>query len=312
MRNLSACFLVLIFCLSSVSAHVSLIEGEHAHKTQQDVVIKTVKVAGNVYVLFGQGGNIGVSAGKDGILMIDDQFARIADKIKAALKDLGSETPRFVFNTHWHGDHTGGNPIFGQNSIIVAQENVRRRLSVDSTLRGQKVEAMAPAGLPMITYGQGLSIYFNGEEIRAVHFPNGHTDGDTVIFFTGSNVVHLGDDFFAGKFPFVDLESGGSVSGLIQNIDALIKQIPSDAKLIPGHGEVSNLNDLKTYYRMLVETTGIVRKQMDEKKSLDEIKTTGLPDKYKDWGTGFIKTDAWIETIYKSYSLNMKNSAVKK
>jgi len=306
MRSLLTYFLLIVFCFSSISAHSSLIKGNNKHKNTQDVVIKTEKVAGSVYVLFGQGGNIGVSAGKDGILIIDDQFINLADKIKSALKDLGSDTPRFVFNTHWHGDHTGGNPIFGQNSIIIAQENVRKRLSTDSTRRGQQIKALPPVGLPMITYGQGLSIHFNGEEIRAVHFPNGHTDGDTIIFFTGSNVVHLGDDFFAGKFPFVDLESGGSVSGLIQNIDALTKQIPADAKLIPGHGAVSNLNDLKTYHQTLVETTGIVRKQMDNKKSLDEIKKTGLPAKYKDWGTGFIKTDAWIETIYKSYSLNMK------
>lgn len=291
---------ILFVCVTLVSAHVK-------HDTvKQDVVIKTEKVAANVYVLFGQGGNIGVSAGKDGILIIDDQFINLADKIKAALKELGSDTPRFVFNTHWHGDHTGGNTIFGQSSVIIAQENVRKRLSVDSTRGTQIVKAIAPVGLPMITYAQGLSIHFNGEEIRAVHMPNGHTDGDTIIFFTGSNVVHLGDDFFVGKFPFVDLNSGGSVAGLIKNIDALIKQIPADAKLIPGHGAVSTLKDLKDYHQTIVETVDIVRKQMDAKKSLDEIKKAGLPDKYKDWGTGFIKTDTWIETIYKDYSVNMK------
>lgn len=292
---------IIFVCVSLVSAHI-----KHSETNKQDVVIKTEKVAGNVSVLFGKGGNIGVSAGKDGILIIDDQYMDMADKIKAALKDLGSETPRFVFNTHWHGDHAGGNPIFGQSSIIIAQENVRKRLSVDSTRFGQLMKALPPVGLPMITYGQGLSIYFNGEEIRAVYMPNGHTDGDTIIFFTGSNVVHLGDDFFAGKFPFIDLESGGSVPGLTKNIDTLIKQIPADAKLIPGHGAVSTLNDLKNYHQMLVETTAIVAKQMDKKKSLDEIKKAGFPEKYKDWGTGFIKADFWIETIYKDYSVNMK------
>jgi cyclase len=299
MKRLLTCFLLIAFCFSFASAHV-----KHTETAQQDV-IKTEKVSGNIYVLFGQGGNIGVSAGKDGILIIDDQYVNMADKIKAALKALGSDTPRFVFNTHWHGDHTGGNTIFGQSSIIIAQENVRKRLSVDTKMFGEDIKAIAPIGLPMITYAQGLSIHFNGEEIRAVHMPNGHTDGDTIIFFTGSNVVHLGDDFFAGKFPFVDLDSGGSVSGLIKNIDALIKQIPADAKLIPGHGAVSTLNDLKTYHATLVETVDIVRKQMDAKKSLDEIKKAGLPDKFKDWGTGFIKTDMWIETIYKDYSIQM-------
>jgi glyoxylase-like metal-dependent hydrolase (beta-lactamase superfamily II) len=189
--------LLLICALVSISqAHTSLIKGAHKHAQQQDVVIKTEKVAGNVYVLFGQGGNIGVSAGADGILMIDDQFERLADKIKAALKELGSDRPRFVFNTHWHGDHTGGNPVFGKDSVIVAHENVRKRLSSTQNVLGETVKPMTAVGLPMITYGQGLSIHFNGEEVRAVHFPNGHTDGDTILFFTGSNVVHLGDDFF--------------------------------------------------------------------------------------------------------------------
>ena len=287
--------LVSLF-ISSVAAHDNLIVG--VEKQQQDVTIKTQKVAGNVYVLFGQGGNIGVSAGKDGLLMIDDQFERIADKIKAALKELGSDSPKFIFNTHLHGDHTGGNPVFGKTGTIIAQDNVRKRL-----LMAEK--PFPDFALPTITYGQSLSVHFNGEEVRAVHFPKAHTDGDTALFFTTSNVVHLGDQFFAGRFPFVDLNSGGSVPGLVKNIGELIRQIPSDAKIIPGHGEISTLEDLKTYHQMLIETTQVVRQAMDAKKSLDEIKKAGLPEKYKSWGTGFIKTDAWIETIYKSYSTNM-------
>ncbi len=279
------------------AAHDDLIPGIEKHPPQ-DVTIKTVKVAGNIYVLYGQGGNIGVSAGKDGLLMIDDQFERISDKIKAALKELGSDTPRFIFNTHFHGDHTGGNPIFGRTGTIIAQDNVRKRLLMNE-------KPFPDFALPMITYAQSISMYFNGEEIRAVHFPHAHTDGDTVIFFTTSNVVHLGDHFFAGKFPFVDLESGGSVPGLIKNVGELMQQIPADAKIIPGHGEVSTLEDLKNYHQMLIDTSLIVRKAMKENKSLDEIKKAGLPEKYRDWGTGFIKTDAWIETIYKSYSVNM-------
>ncbi len=299
MRRILFSIVALISCVSLVSAHTSLIKGNHSNN-QQDVVIKTEKVGGNVYVLFGQGGNIGVSVGKDGLLMIDDQFERIADKIKAALKELGSDKPRFLFNTHWHGDHTGGNMIFGADSIIIAHKNVRTRLSTPNS-GGREFKPLAPVGLPMITYNEGLSIHFNGEEVRAVHFPNGHTDGDTVLFFTGSNVVHLGDDFFVGKFPFVDLNSGGSVEGLAKNIAELIKTIPADAKLIPGHGPISTLNDLKTYHQTIVETTSIVREKM-KTKSLEDIKKEGLPEKYKDWGTGFIKTDSWIETIYKSYS----------
>lgn len=284
----------------AAAAHTSLVHVNRDNLRQQEVVIKTEKVNGNVYVLFGQGGNIGVSVGSDGILMIDDQFERLADKIKAALKTLGSEKPKFLFNTHWHGDHTGGNVVFGADSIIIAHSNVRTRLSTPNS-GGREFKPLAPVGLPMITFNEGLSVHFNGEEVRAVHYPVGHTDGDTVLFFTKSNVVHLGDKFFAGRFPFVDLNSGGSVEGLAKNIGELIKTIPADAKIIPGHGAISSLEDLKTYHQMLIETTSSVREKM-KTKSLDEIKKEGLPEKYKAWGTGFIKTEAWIETIYKSYT----------
>ena len=296
-------FLTGVLSVNSM-AHVSLLKGEH--NVRQDVEIKTEKVAGNVYVLFGQGGNIGVSAGADGILMIDDQFERLADKIKAALKELGSDRPRFVFNTHWHGDHTGGNPVFGKDAIILAHENVRKRLSTPNS-GGREFKPLPAVGLPTITYKDGLTVHFNGEEVRAVHYPKGHTDGDTVLFFTGSNVVHLGDNFFAGRFPFVDLQSGGSVEGLTRNIAELIKTIPADAKLIPGHGPLSGVSDLKTYHQMLTETVSHVREKM-KTKSLEDIKKEGLPEKYKDWSWNFISADRWIETIYNEYSTTMKKS----
>lgn len=296
--------LTLIFTVTSTFAHTSLIKG-HSDAPQQDVVIKTEKVAGNVYVLFGSGGNIGVSAGADGLMMIDTQFANISDKIKAALKTLGSDKPRFVFNTHWHGDHTGGNEIFGRDSIIIANENVRKRMEETVMFRGQPRTPSPTVALPMITYGAGMSIFFNGEMVKALYFPKGHTDGDTVLFFTKSNVVHLGDDFFVSRFPFVDLESGGSVEGLIKNIGALIQMIPSDARLIPGHGNVSSIDELRDYHQMLIETTLIVRKAMKEGKTLDQIKAAGFPEKYKDAGSGFINTNSWIETIHKSYSFEM-------
>jgi cyclase len=211
---------------------------------------------------------------------------------------------RFILNTHWHGDHTGGNVVFGPEAPIIAHDNVRKRLATEQKLEVFKMTTPASPkeALPVITFDQSLSVHFNGEDIRAIHFPHGHTDGDSVIFFTNSNVVHLGDDFFAGRFPFVDLESGGSVEGLIKNIGELITKIPPTAKLIPGHGPISTLDDLKNYHRMLVQTTDIVRQKIAAGKTLDQIKTEGLPDEWKPWGTGFIKTDLWIETIYKSIS----------
>lgn len=266
------------------------------------IEIKVIPVAGNVYMLEGAGGNIAVSVGKDGLLIVDDQFAPMADKIKAALKGLGEGKLEFVLNTHWHGDHTGGNEIFGREAHIVAHENVRKRLAAGQMLRGTKVEP-APAGaLPVLTFGHSVSIHFNGEEIKAIHFPKGHTDGDSVIFFTGANVVHMGDQFFAGRFPFVDLESGGTVQGLIESIEKAIAQIPANARIIPGHGAVSTIDDLKAYHRMLAETADFVRKGMAAGKTLDQLKADGLPEQWKDWGSGFINAEAWITTIHASFS----------
>jgi cyclase len=276
-------------------------------KAQQDftkVEIKATKVAGNVYMLEGAGGNIGVSVGADGILIVDDQFAPLADNIKSALNTLGDGQLKLILNTHWHGDHTGGNVVFGPEAPIIAQTNVRKRLATEQ--KSEFFKSTTPASpkeaLPVITFDESLSVHFNGEEIRVIHFPQGHTDGDSVIFFTGSNVVHMGDDFFAGGFPFVDLESGGSVEGLIKNIAEIIPKLPAGAKLIPGHGKLSTAEDLKAFHRMLLETTDIVRKKMAAKKTLDQIKKEGLPEEWKPWGTGFIKTDMWIEIIYRSLS----------
>jgi len=297
-KMLSLCIL-FCFCVSLTLAH-----GNDSHfENKQDITVKTTKVAGSVYLLQGRGGNIGALVGPEGILIVDDDYKDVSGKLAAALKELGAEKPRFIFNTHWHGDHTEGNLFFGKDSIIVAHTNVRKRLSQVNKVFGEEVQPYPAYAWPMITYSESMSIHFNGEEVRAVYYPNGHTDGDTVIFFTRSNVVHLGDDFFVGRFPFVDLDNGGSVQGLINNIGTLIKQIPADAKLIPGHGPVSNLDGLKTYHQTLLETSAIVREAMKKNKTLDEIKKTGLPEKYKAFGSGFIKTDLWIETVYKSYSV---------
>ncbi|MDT4968593.1 MAG: cyclase [Acidobacteriota bacterium] len=272
---------------------------------QQDfskVEIKATKVAGAVYMLEGSGGNIGVSVGPDGILIVDDQFAPLADKIRAALKALGDGKLKFVLNTHYHGDHTGGNAKFGPEAPIIAHDNVRKRLAQENKVLGQVVPASPREALPVITFDQSLSVFFNGEEIRSIHFPHGHTDGDSVIFFTGSNVVHMGDDFFAGKFPFVDIDNGGDVENLAKNVADILGRLPAGVKIIPGHGPLSTPDDLKLFHRMLVETTDIVRKQIAAGKTLDQIKLSGLPEEWKSWGTGFIKTPQWLELIYQGLS----------
>lgn len=293
--------LLLILTIAIISLHnINQAQAQDFSKVE----IKATKVAGNVYMLEGSGGNIGVSVGPDGILIVDDQFAPLADKIKATLKTLGEGKLKFVLNTHWHGDHTGGNMVFGPEAPIIAHDNVRKRLATEqkSEFFKRTTPASPKEALPVITFDQSLSVHFNGEEIRVIHFPQGHTDGDSVIFFTGSNVVHMGDDFFAGRFPFVDLESGGTVQGLLKNIGDIIPKLPAGVKLIPGHGPISTVDDLKAYHRMLQETTDVVRKKMESGKTLAQMKAEGLPEEWKPWGTGFIKTDVWIETIHRSLS----------
>lgn len=264
-----------------------------AQRDFSNVEVKATHVAGKVYMLTGAGGNIGASVGADGVLIVDDQFAPLADKIRAALGTVGDGKLRFVLNTHYHGDHTGGNPVFGTEATIVAHQNVRKRLATGA-------EPMAPVGLPVITFDRSLSVHFNGEEIRVLHFPSGHTDGDSVIFFTGSNVVHMGDDFFAGRFPFVDLDAGGSVQGLTRNVRDVLARLPAGARVIPGHGDLSDASGLREFLAMLEATTAFVQQEMRDGMDVSEIQEQGLPEEWAVWGTGFINADRWIQTIYDS------------
>jgi len=257
------------------------------------VEIKVISVATNIYMLEGSGGNIGVSVGADGNLIVDDQFAPLAEKIDAALQKLNPGKLKFVLNTHHHGDHTGGNATFGaKDTVIIAQDNVRKRLVAEANPK--------KAGFPVITFDQSASVHFNGEEIKLLHHGPGHTDGDSIIYFTGANVVHMGDQFFNGGFPFVDLNSGGSVAGYIKTVATVLEKIPADAKIIPGHGKLATVEDLKNFHAMLVETTELVKQGISAGNSLADLKTVGLPDKFKSYGNGFIKTTGWIETIYNS------------
>lgn len=264
---------------------------------QQDfskVEIKATKVAGNIYMLQGAGGNIGVSAGADGILIVDDQYAPLAPKIKAALAGISDKPVRFVLNTHHHGDHTGGNEIFGESAPIIAHTNVRKRLSS----RPDGTPAV-PKSLPVITFDHHLTVHINGEDIRAVHFPNGHTDGDSVIFFTKSNVVHMGDNYFAGRLPFVDIDSGGSVRGLIRNLDKVIAELPADVKVIPGHGPLSTLADLAEYRVVIEDALKIVDQGLKNGRTLEQLQTDKVLDKYAAWASGFITADRFIATLHR-------------
>lgn len=261
-----------------------------AQRDFSNVEIKAIPVAKHIYMLEGAGGNIGACTGEDGNLIVDDQFAPLAPKIDAALQKLNPGKLKFVLNTHHHGDHTGGNATFGKEATIVAHTNVRKRLASEAD--GKK------AALPVITFDEAAAVHFNGEEIRLLHHGPGHTDGDSIIHFTGANVVHMGDQFFNGGFPFIDLKSGGSVAGYIKTVAAVLAKIPADAKIIPGHGKLGTVEDLKNFHAMLLETTSLVKQGIAAGKSLADLKTAGLPEKFQSYGTGFIKTDRWIETIF--------------
>jgi glyoxylase-like metal-dependent hydrolase (beta-lactamase superfamily II) len=266
---------------------------------------RITKVAGNIYMIDGTGGfaggNIGVSVGDDGILIVDDQYAPLADKIQAALKGVTDKPVRFVLNTHFHGDHTNGNRYWGQHATIIAQDNVRTRMATgnpDPNPDNHRDPAPKVA-LPVITFNNTATVHINGEDIRAVHFPHGHTDGDAVVWFTQSNVVHMGDDFFNGVFPFIDIDSGGSVKGLMKNLEEIIPQLNAETKIMPGHGPLGTVDDLKKFLAMLKDSYAIVDKGVKQGKSLDQLKKENVLAKYDSWNWDVFKSNDFVEFIYK-------------
>jgi cyclase len=258
------------------------------------VQMKVTKVAGNVYMLEGSGGNIGASIGEDGIVIVDDQFAPLADKIKAALKGVTDKPVRFVINTHFHGDHTGGNAIFQKDAPVIAQDNVRKRLEAGG---GDHKPAPKDA-LPIITFDHDVTVHLNGEDIHALHFASGHTDGDSIIFFSKSNVVHMGDDFVTYGYPFIDLKSGGSVEGMIAAVDDVAGKLPADVKVIPGHGPISNLDDVRKFSAMLKDTLAVVQKALKQGKTLDQMKQEKILAPWDKWSGEFINSNGFIEVLY--------------
>ena len=263
------------------------------------VEVKSEKVGGSVYMLTGAGGNIGLSIGDDGVVVIDDQYAPLAAKIQAAIKGLTDKPVRFVLNTHWHGDHTGGNEELGKTATVIAHENVRKRLVEGSPgLLGRKVDPAPRGALPILTFDQSLTVHLNGEDIRALHYAKGHTDGDSIIYFAQSNVVHMGDDFVTYGFPFVDVSSGGSVLGMVANVEKAMATLPADVKVIPGHGAVSAKADVKKFTDMLHDCISLVDAARKQGKTLAQMKQDNVLAKYDALGQGFIKTPDFIELIY--------------
>lgn len=266
-----------------------------AQRDFSKVTVEIKPVAGNVHVLYGRGGNLGVCVSEDELLVVDSQFAGLAPKIQAALKELHDAPIRYLLNTHWHGDHTGGNVNLGADSVRLAHRNVRRRLAADESIDGRKAEDGDPRGFPVITFDESVQVHFPGEEIELIHLWPGHTDGDSVVHFETSGVAHLGDLYFRAGFPFVDFDSGGSLVGLTKAIDHLLEILPAGTRVIPGHGEATDLAGLREYRDMLHGTRKLVRDAREKGQSDEEIAASDLLAPYAErWGQGFIKPDRFL------------------
>jgi cyclase len=268
------------------------------------VEVTSAKVAEGIYVLNGRGGNIGVSVGEDGVVLIDDQYGPLTVKVRAAVASLTPQPIRFVINTHWHGDHTGGNENLGKMGIvIVAHENVRKRMSVEQFLEafGQKVPASPKAALPIITFGDAVTFHLNGDEIRSFHVAPAHTDGDTVVSFKKANVVHMGDCFFNGMYPFIDLSSGGSIDGIVAAADKVLGMVDMNTKIIPGHGPVGDKAALQIYRDVMATVRDRVKALVKAGKTLDEVKAAQPTKDFDEkWGAGFMKPDVFVPIVYQS------------
>jgi glyoxylase-like metal-dependent hydrolase (beta-lactamase superfamily II) len=285
---------------------VLLLGGPAAALAQQDfskVEVTSQKVAEGVYMLTGAGGNIGLSVGADAAFLIDDQYAPMTPKIKAAVAALTNKPVKFVLNTHWHGDHTGGNKDLGESgTLIVAHENVRKRMSAEQFLEAfaTKVPPADPAALPVVTFSDSVTFHLNGEEIYAFHIPPAHTDGDSLIQFRKANVIHSGDTFFNGMYPFIDLSTGGSVGGMIAAADRMLALAGDATKIIPGHGPLATKADLKAYRDMLANARDRVAALVKAGKTLEETTAAKpLAELEAKWGQGFLKADVFVTILYK-------------
>ena len=266
------------------------------------IEITVEQLSESVHMLTGKGGNIGVSVGEDGVFMIDGQFADMSEKIITAVKTISGKELKYLINTHWHGDHTGGNENFNkQGAVIVAHENVHKRMSTDQLMKAfsRTVKASPVAARPVITFTEDLTMYLNGEKILIFHVHNAHTDGDAMVYFTESNVLHMGDCYFNGRYPFIDLSSGGSIDGIIKAANQALFIVDEETKIIPGHGKLSNKKELTAYRNVLMVIRDRVKKAIEEGKTLEEIKAAKLSKEYdKEWGAGFINSDALVDFIF--------------
>ena len=296
MKTRIVAFVVVLVAL--IAAHLA------AQEDFSGVEIKAEKVADGIYMLTGQGGNLGLSVGEDGAYLIDDQYAPLTGKILAAVEELTPEPLRFVINTHYHGDHTGGNENMGEaGALLVAHENVRRRMATGTFMEAfnRQVEPAPVAALPVVTFSDAVSFHWNGEEIRAFFVGPAHTDGDSIIHFVKADVFHMGDTLFNGMYPFIDVSAGGRIDGVIAAADRVLQVAGDKTRLIAGHGPLATKADLQAYRDMLAEVRDRVAKLKAEGKTAEQIvaakPTADLDEK---WGGGFMKPDNWVGLVVES------------
>jgi cyclase len=275
------------------------------------VTIVDTDLGNGIHMLAGRGGNMGMLVGPDGVILIDDEFAPLTEKISAAIQKLSPKPVRFVVNTHWHGDHTGGNENFGKaGAILVAQDNVRVRMSTEqfNTVFNDTTPPSPEGALPVVTFTEAITFHWNGQDMWIFHVPNAHTDGDVVIQFKQANVVHTGDVLFNGRYPFIDISSGGSVKGTIAAADRILGAIDDRTKLIPGHGPVADKKVLQAYRDMLADVSGKIEAMLAQGKTPEEIKAAKPSSAYdaKWGGQGFIKPDIFVDIMIKDLSRKKK------
>ncbi len=297
-----ACIVMLVLFIGHTGAYC---------QTQDfaNVQIQTEKVADNIFMLTGAGGNIGISAGNDCVFMIDSSYAPLADKIKAAITAISGKPIRYLVNTHWHLDHVGGNEYFAKSgATVVAHDNVRKRVSTEQFVKllDKTIPPLPESALPTITFNQNINFYLNGNEIYIFNIKRAHTDGDGIIHFKKSNVIHMGDIYFNGTYPFIDLAAGGSINGMITAVRRIAQMCDQNTKVIPGHGHLSNKTELLAYLKMLVSVRDRISKEIKAGKSLDAViasqPTRDLDEK---WGKGFMKPELFVKIVYEN--LTSKN-----
>ena len=271
-------------------------------QTKEPPPVAVIPVAGPVFMLeSGGNGNVGVIADSDGAFMIDAMEFEEAGNLRAALKGLpGGDRVRVLVNTHWHWDHVNGNRAFGPAAVIVAQENTRALNAADQARFGETIKALPPSALPVITYSDKMSAYAGGLNLRLVHYPHAHTNGDTVVFIDALKVAHLGDMFFNGMFPYMDVPSGGDIVSWVRRLDVILAALPRDARIIPGHGPLAGIAELKAFRDMLADSAELVRGRMKKGMSLPEVQAAGMPARFDPWTKGFMPVPGWLELVYRS------------